>query len=127
MVLKWVFFSELMLLGFISLLLTAISSTIANICVSSSFYDNRFVPCSRSEIIEEHDSTISSVKRTRLTRSPFFHSLRRRLVGIGETTCSEVFYQTHFVIYSLYHVIEINKPKIYTVFKRHNIIYLTGT
>ncbi|CAN7094218.1 unnamed protein product [Brassica rapa subsp. narinosa] len=80
---------ELMLLGFISLLLTAISSTIANICVSSSFYDNRFVPCSRSEIIEEHDSTISSVKRTRLTRSPFFHSLRRRLVGIGETTCSE--------------------------------------
>ncbi|KAH0878494.1 hypothetical protein HID58_065888 [Brassica napus] len=80
---------ELMLLGFISLLLTAISSTIANICVSSSFYDNRFVPCSRSEIIEEHDSTISSVKRTRLTRSPFFHILRRRLVGIGETTCSE--------------------------------------
>ncbi|KAL0695369.1 hypothetical protein Bca4012_062549 [Brassica carinata] len=80
---------ELMLLGFISLLLTAISSTIANICVSSSFYDNRFVPCSRSEIIEEHESTISSVKRTRLTRSPFFHILRRRLVGIGETTCSE--------------------------------------
>ncbi|ESQ34302.1 hypothetical protein EUTSA_v10007238mg [Eutrema salsugineum] len=80
---------ELMLLGFISLLLTAISSTIANICVSSSFYDNRFVPCSRSEINEEHDSTISSVKRTRLTRSLFFHILRRRLVGISETTCSE--------------------------------------
>ncbi|CAH8390919.1 unnamed protein product [Eruca vesicaria subsp. sativa] len=80
---------ELMLLGFISLLLTAISSTIANICVSSSFYDNRFVPCSRSEINEEHESTISSVKRTKLTRSPFLHILRRRLVGIGETTCSE--------------------------------------
>ncbi|KAG2320871.1 hypothetical protein Bca52824_014084 [Brassica carinata] len=80
---------ELMLLGFISLLLTAISSTIANICVSSSFYDNRFVPCSRSEINEEHESTISSVKRSQLTRSPFLHILRRRLVGIGESTCSE--------------------------------------
>ncbi|KAL0800064.1 hypothetical protein Bca101_055239 [Brassica carinata] len=81
---------ELMLLGFISLLLTAISSTIANICVSSSFYDNRFVPCSRSEINEEHESTISSVKRSQLTRSPFLHILRRRLVGIGESTCSEI-------------------------------------
>ncbi|VVA92381.1 unnamed protein product [Arabis nemorensis] len=80
---------ELMLLGFISLLLTAISSTIANICVSSSFYDNRFVPCTRYEINEELDSTISSVKRNGLSRSLYFHILRRRLVGISENTCSE--------------------------------------
>ncbi|XP_019094871.1 PREDICTED: MLO-like protein 14 isoform X1 [Camelina sativa] len=80
---------ELMLLGFISLLLTATSSTIANICVSSSFHNDRFVPCTRSEINEELESTISSVKRTQLTRSPFFQIMRRRLSGIGENTCSE--------------------------------------
>ncbi|XP_010460273.1 PREDICTED: MLO-like protein 14 [Camelina sativa] len=80
---------ELMLLGFVSLLLTATSSTIANICVSSSFHNDRFVPCTRSEINEELESTISSVKRTQLTRSLFFHIMRRRLSGIGENTCSE--------------------------------------
>ncbi|CAD5313757.1 unnamed protein product [Arabidopsis thaliana] len=80
---------ELMLLGFISLLLTATSSTIANICVSSSFHNDRFVPCTPSEINEELESTISTVKRTQLTRSLFLHTLRRRLSGIGEDTCSE--------------------------------------
>jgi len=81
-----------MLLGFISLLLTATSSTIANICVSSSFHNDRFVPCTPSEINEELESTISTVKRTQLTRSLFLHTLRRRLSGIGEDTCSEVSY-----------------------------------
>ncbi|CAE5958489.1 unnamed protein product [Arabidopsis arenosa] len=82
---------ELMLLGFISLLLTATSSTIANICVSSSFHNDRFVPCTRSEINDQElESTISSVKRTQLTRSLFFHIMRRRLSGIGENTCSEI-------------------------------------
>ncbi|EOY12910.1 Seven transmembrane MLO family protein isoform 2 [Theobroma cacao] len=38
---------ELMLLGFISLLLTATSSTIANICIPSKFYDSTFAPCTR--------------------------------------------------------------------------------
>ncbi|KAG7592891.1 Mlo-related protein [Arabidopsis thaliana x Arabidopsis arenosa] len=81
---------ELMLLGFISLLLTATSSTIANICVSSSFHNDRFVPCTRSEINDQElESTISSVKRTRLTKSLFFHIMRRRLSGIGENTCTE--------------------------------------
>ncbi|ESQ43119.1 hypothetical protein EUTSA_v10013119mg [Eutrema salsugineum] len=79
---------ELMLLGFISLLLTATSSTIANICVPSSFYNDRFVPCTRSEIDEEPENE-SSVKRNLLTKSLFFNVFRRRLEGINHATCSE--------------------------------------
>ncbi|GLU23387.1 hypothetical protein SLE2022_393980 [Rubroshorea leprosula] len=44
---------ELMLLGFISLFLTATSSIIANICIPSKFYDSTFAPCTRSEIDQE--------------------------------------------------------------------------
>ncbi|XP_010482780.1 PREDICTED: MLO-like protein 11 [Camelina sativa] len=79
---------ELMLLGFISLVLTATSSTIANICVPSSFYNDRFVPCTRSEIQEELESG-STVKRNLLTKSLFFNIFRRRLGVIKQTTCSE--------------------------------------
>lgn len=78
-----------MLLGFISLLLTATSSTIANICVPSSFYNDRFVPCTRSEIQEELESD-SSVKRNLLSKPLFFNVFRRRLEGINHATCSEV-------------------------------------
>ncbi|KAF3541743.1 hypothetical protein F2Q69_00019674 [Brassica cretica] len=82
---------ELMLLGFISLLLTATSSTIANICVPSSFYNDRFVPCTRSEIREEELGNESSVQRNLLTKSFFFSIFkRRRLEGIHQATCSEV-------------------------------------
>jgi len=77
-----------MLLGFISLLLTATSSTIANICVPSSFYNDRFLPCTRSEIQEELESG-STVKRNLLTKSLFFNIFRRRLDVIKRTTCSE--------------------------------------
>ncbi|KAL4313481.1 hypothetical protein GQ457_01G049590 [Hibiscus cannabinus] len=38
---------ELMLLGFISLLLIATSSIIANICIPSKFYNSTFAPCTR--------------------------------------------------------------------------------
>ncbi|KAL0750083.1 hypothetical protein Bca101_032086 [Brassica carinata] len=81
---------ELMLLGFISLLLTATSSTIANICVPSSFYNVRFVPCTRSEIKEELENE-SSVQRNLLTKSFFFSIFRRRKLeeGIHRATCSE--------------------------------------
>ncbi|KAL9259059.1 MLO-like protein [Drosera capensis] len=50
---------ELMLLGFISLLLTATSSTISNICIKSKFYDGVFAPCSKAEIDEEHQDNYS--------------------------------------------------------------------
>ncbi|CAA7043426.1 unnamed protein product [Microthlaspi erraticum] len=82
---------ELMLLGFISLLLTATSSTIANICVPSSFYNDRFVPCTRSEIQEELESSSDSsvIKRNLLSKSLFFNIFRRRLEDINHATCSE--------------------------------------
>ncbi|XP_010520910.1 PREDICTED: MLO-like protein 11 [Tarenaya hassleriana] len=80
---------ELMLLGFISLLLTATSSTIANICIPSSFYNDKFVPCKRSEIEDELEISSSS-ERKLLSGSLFLHVLRRRLDGISATTtCSE--------------------------------------
>ncbi|KAF8083610.1 hypothetical protein N665_0763s0008 [Sinapis alba] len=83
---------ELMLLGFISLLLTATSSTIANICVPSSFYNARFVPCTRSEIKEEELENESSLQRNLLTKSFLFNIIRRRRLEEGihhHPTCSE--------------------------------------
>ncbi|GMY31796.1 MLO-like protein 11 [Fagus crenata] len=50
---------ELMLLGFISLLLTATSSMIANICIPSKFYDSTFAPCTKSQIEEEMENKSS--------------------------------------------------------------------
>lgn len=91
LVLKWVFFLELMLFGFIFFFFIVIFSIIVNICVFLSFYDNRFVLCFWFEIIEEYDS-ILFVKWIWLMRFIFFYILRRRLVGIGEIICSEVFY-----------------------------------
>ncbi|CAI9787737.1 unnamed protein product [Fraxinus pennsylvanica] len=47
---------ELMLLGFISLLLTATSSIISNICIPSKFYNSAFAPCTMQEVKEENDN-----------------------------------------------------------------------
>ncbi|KAK9266211.1 hypothetical protein L1049_000755 [Liquidambar formosana] len=79
---------ELMLLGFISLLLTATSNTISNICIPSKFYDGMFAPCSRSEIDEEIENK-SSNDRKLLTGSIFPHSFRRVLNGLDQNTCKE--------------------------------------
>ncbi|KAJ3692986.1 hypothetical protein LUZ60_012081 [Juncus effusus] len=46
---------ELMLLGFISLLLVATSRTISEICIDSKYYNTRFSPCTKSQV-EESDS-----------------------------------------------------------------------
>ncbi|KAK4837313.1 hypothetical protein QYF36_004468 [Acer negundo] len=82
---------ELMLLGFISLLLTASSSTISNICIPSKFYDSTFAPCSRSEIDEETESN-SSEGRKLLMSSLFPHAFRRtlnELNNLNKNTCKE--------------------------------------
>ncbi|KAK6934280.1 Mlo-related protein [Dillenia turbinata] len=50
---------ELMLLGFISLLLTATSSIITGICIQSKFYDSTFAPCTKSEVDERLESDSS--------------------------------------------------------------------
>lgn len=79
---------ELMLLGFISLLLTATSSLISNICIPSKFYDSSFAPCSRSEIDEQIENN-SSKGRKLLGVSVLPHSFRRLLNGLNQNTCKE--------------------------------------
>ncbi|KAF2286004.1 hypothetical protein GH714_009619 [Hevea brasiliensis] len=79
---------ELMLLGFISLLLTATSSTIANICIPSKFYDSAFAPCTRNEIDEElEENTSEGRKLQMLFFSPL--SVRRMLNSLDKNTCKE--------------------------------------
>ncbi|PRQ31339.1 hypothetical protein RchiOBHm_Chr5g0034381 [Rosa chinensis] len=79
---------ELMLLGFISLLLTATSSTIANICIPSNFYDSKFSPCTRKEIDEENE-TKTSEERKLLMFTVLPHTFRRMLNGLNANTCKE--------------------------------------
>ncbi|KAG2371935.1 MLO-like protein [Vigna angularis] len=61
---------ELMLLGFISLLLTATSRMIANICIPSKFYNSAFAPCTRSQIDEQMEEN-GSEKRKLLMASAY--------------------------------------------------------
>ncbi|KAF2314321.1 hypothetical protein GH714_025376 [Hevea brasiliensis] len=79
---------ELMLLGFISLLLTATSSTIANICIPSKFYSSNFAPCSRTEIDEEPEENTYQGRKL-LLLSAFPLSVRRMLNRLDQNTCKE--------------------------------------
>ncbi|KAE8125780.1 hypothetical protein FH972_020554 [Carpinus fangiana] len=79
---------ELMLLGFISLLLTATSSMIANICIPSKFYDSSFAPCSRSEIDEELENNLTQDRKL-LMVSVLPHLFRRTLNGLNQNTCEK--------------------------------------
>ncbi|XP_039026922.1 MLO-like protein 11 [Hibiscus syriacus] len=78
---------ELMLLGFMSLLLVATSTEIANICISSRFYHGTFAPCSRFET-DEGDENDSSKERRLLTASDF-SSFPRMLRGMNTINCKE--------------------------------------
>ncbi|XP_022139525.1 MLO-like protein 11 [Momordica charantia] len=79
---------ELMLLGFISLLLTATSSVISNICIPSKFYDTSFTPCTKSEIDEQNEDNSSSEERKLYMVSVFPHVFRRML-NVKKNTCRE--------------------------------------
>ncbi|XP_020273507.1 MLO-like protein 11 isoform X2 [Asparagus officinalis] len=76
---------ELMLLGFISLLLTASSRTIANICIDSKFYNNTFSPCSKSEIEDTTEVENGSSQGSRA----IYHSFKRILSELNHQTCAE--------------------------------------
>ncbi|KAK4255785.1 hypothetical protein QN277_008738 [Acacia crassicarpa] len=80
---------ELMLLGFISLLLTATSTTIANICVPSKFYGGTFSPCTRSEVDEEEMGKNGPQERKLLMASTYPHLVRRMLNGMNQNSCKE--------------------------------------
>ncbi|PHU12620.1 MLO-like protein 14 [Capsicum chinense] len=76
---------ELMLLGFISLLLTATSSIISNICIPSKFYNNAFAPCTKSEVTEEREN--KDLKERKLLMA--FALQRRVLNSFNQKTCRE--------------------------------------
>ncbi|KAK8603031.1 hypothetical protein V6N13_085229 [Hibiscus sabdariffa] len=61
---------ELMLLGFMSLLLVATSEAISDICIPSRFYTATFAPCSRPEF-DEGDEIDSSKERHLTGYEPF--------------------------------------------------------
>ncbi|KAI8552614.1 hypothetical protein RHMOL_Rhmol06G0280500 [Rhododendron molle] len=69
---------ELMLLGFMSLLLTATSSSVANICIPSKFYNTAFAPCTKLEVDQETESNASEDRRL-LMAFARPHSFRRML------------------------------------------------
>ncbi|KAK2992978.1 hypothetical protein RJ640_004490 [Escallonia rubra] len=79
---------ELMLLGFISLLLTATSTIITNICIPSKFYDNAFAPCTRSDVDGENENSSSQGRRL-LAAFVQSHSFRRVLNVLNQNTCKE--------------------------------------
>nr|XP_043626497.1 MLO-like protein 14 [Erigeron canadensis] len=74
---------ELMLLGFISLLLTATSSIISNICIPSKYYDSVFAPCTKSEVDEEMEGNERKLFMT------FVYSRRRVLNVLNQNTCQK--------------------------------------
>lgn len=76
---------ELMLLGFISLLLTATSSIIPKICIPSKFYNNVFAPCTKSEVDGEREN--KDLKERKLLMAFALH--RRVLNSFNQNTCGE--------------------------------------
>lgn len=81
---------ELMLLGFISLLLTATSSLISNICIESKFYNGKFSPCTREEVeAPENVGSSESNYRKLLMDSTIHLSFRRVLSSLKQSSCKE--------------------------------------
>ncbi|GMJ05231.1 MILDEW RESISTANCE LOCUS O 14 [Hibiscus trionum] len=78
---------ELMLLGFMSLILVATSTGISDICIPSRFYTTTFIPCSRPEL-DEGDEIDSSKERYLVVASDF-HSSPRILRDMNTITCKE--------------------------------------
>lgn len=94
-----------MLLGFISLLLTAGTTPITKICISEGAA-NSWHPCSREE--EESAGDSGESRRRLLTWSKMGDSTRRILAGSGgDDKCAEVCHFSHkiskkrFVIFYL--------------------------
>ncbi|KAL0905101.1 hypothetical protein M5K25_027279 [Dendrobium thyrsiflorum] len=80
---------EMMLLGFISLLLAATSRTVSNICIDSMFYNSKFSPCKKSEVEDTTDfETVSSHVDRKLMDLSLHHFLRR-ILSDTEKTCQE--------------------------------------
>ncbi|KAL7218234.1 hypothetical protein ACSBR2_011498 [Camellia fascicularis] len=79
---------ELMLLGFISLLLTATSGFISNICIPTSFYESVFSPCTKSEVQDNTENNVSQGRKL-LMAFALPHSFRRMLKELNNKSCKE--------------------------------------
>ncbi|XP_051136011.1 MLO-like protein 11 [Andrographis paniculata] len=79
---------ELMLLGFISLLLTATSKLISTICIPSKFYNPMFAPCTESEDKVDRDNDDSKERKLLMTFMDS-HLHRRMLSGLNQNKCSK--------------------------------------
>ncbi|KAK9756316.1 hypothetical protein RND81_01G088500 [Saponaria officinalis] len=77
---------ELMLLGFISLLLTATSSTISNICIPSKFFGDAFSPCSKTDVDEATENNASEGRKLWNSTS---YTIRRLMNVLNENKCPE--------------------------------------
>lgn len=111
-----------MLLGFISLLLTATSSLISNICIETRFYDGKFSPCTRKEVeAPEDDESRESKDRKLLMESVIHQSFRRVLTGLNQNSCKKACDRINTEIPGYCH--RLNIPEIDAVV-RLNIITL---
>ncbi|XP_062185375.1 MLO-like protein 14 [Phragmites australis] len=71
---------EMMLLGFISLLLAATSRIISGICIDSKYYNSRFSPCTKEEVEESINAEHAIAHaRKHLMEVILHHSPRRNL------------------------------------------------
>ncbi|EPS66695.1 hypothetical protein M569_08083, partial [Genlisea aurea] len=79
---------ELMLLGFISLVLTATSGIISNICIPSKYYhESPFAPCSKKEVEEESRNINNSKERRVLSFFAYPYQPRRILAALDLNIC----------------------------------------
>ncbi|GMP52899.1 hypothetical protein CsSME_00018556 [Camellia sinensis var. sinensis] len=79
---------ELMLLGFISLLLTATSGFISNICIPTSYYESVLSPCTKSEVQDDTENNVSQGRKLLMAFS-LPHSFRRMLNELNKKSCKE--------------------------------------
>lgn len=78
--LNYLFAAEMMLLGFISLLLAATSRIISGICIDSKYYNSRFSPCTKEEVQESINAEHAIAHaRKHLLEVILHHSPRRNL------------------------------------------------
>ncbi|KAH9325569.1 hypothetical protein KI387_005747, partial [Taxus chinensis] len=78
---------ELMLLGLISLMLTATSNSISNFCIESKYYDTNFSPCTRSEVEGSDISNGSTFHGHNQLGFTVHSSSMRILSGAMHNTC----------------------------------------
>lgn len=86
----WIVMAELMLLGFISLLLTVFQNTISKICVHQDVLDN-MLPCKRNKTAESEgqNSHVTTTSHFQTFFSSSISGTAKRLLAEEESAASE--------------------------------------